>query len=440
MNEPKDNEQLAALATYLAGRRDAILKKWRQLVASDAELTSASALSRAQFYNHIPAVLDAFERELRALQSGETVEAREEQREGAADHGLHRWHHGYNQQEVMREWSHLHFCLSDELEEYVSALAKPESGFMLLVRQALARLFSNGIIESASRYARLQQLEAAARVHDLEQALAQLQELERSRAETWREAAHDLRGNLGVVKNVTQVLNYKDAPEPVRSEYLDMLQKGVDSLHALLDDLIILSRLEAGHEQRKIAAFDVGALLQELCAAMKPLASDGELFLEVEGPESLVVQGDAVKIRRIAQNLLLNAIKYTERGGLKVSWAEVETEGLRRWSLTVQDTGPGLKNGQVTPLARALKKSTEEAQEVEKQAQEAGSTSTHGEPAGTLPSQSAHRPEDQHPGEGIGLSIVRRLCELLDASLELETERGRGSTFRIIFPHRYDNT
>jgi signal transduction histidine kinase len=421
------------LAAYLAGRREAILEKWRRAVESDPELTSASALSRTQFYDHIPAVLDAFDKELCAQRSKETAEAAEEQKESAAEHGLHRWHHGYNQQEVMREWSHLHLCLVDELEDYASARRGPESVGLRFARRVLAQLCSYGVIESASRYARLQQVEAASRLRDLEEALAQLRELERSRAETWREAAHDLRGNLGVVKNVAEALSYKDAPERQRRESLTILQKGVASLHALLNDLITLSRLEAGHEQRQLEALDVAVLLQDLCAGMKPAADDRGLFLQVEGPASLPVQGDAVKIRRIAQNLLANGLKYTEQGGVKVSWGEAGTKGLKRWILSVQDTGPGLHGSQATPLARVLKESTEEAQAIEE-----AEPPTQAESAPALPSQSTRRPVDQTPGEGIGLSIVKRLCELLDASLELETEHGQGSTFRIIFPRRYD--
>lgn len=421
------------LAAYLAGRRAAILEKWRRAVESDPELTSASALSRTQFYDHIPAVLDAFEKELCARRSTDTAEAAEEQKESAAEHGLHRWHHGYNQQEVMREWNHLHICLVDELEDYASARRGPESDGVRLARRALTQLCNYGIIESASRYARLQQVEAAGRLRDLEEALAQLRELERSRAETWREAAHDLRGNLGVVKNVAEALSYQETPERQRSEALTILQKGVASLHSLLDDLVTLSRLEAGHERRQLEALDAAITLQELCAGMKPLADHRGLFLQVEGPASLPVQGDTVKIRRIAQNLLLNALKYTERGGVKVSWGETGTTGLERWILSVQDTGPGLQGSQVTPLARVLKESTDEAQAVEE-----AEPPTPAEFPAVLPSQSTRSPVDQTPGEGIGLFIVKRLCELLDASLELETEHGQGSTFRIIFPRRYD--
>jgi signal transduction histidine kinase len=439
MNQAKElNDQLVALASHLNQRRDRILATWRDEVTQDRRLTNTSALSSAQFYDHIPAILDAFQRNLSARETAEVLDATEDQKQIAAEHGLHRWHHGYNQQEVMREWGHLHLCLVRELESYDAAHLELPKDVLAFARLTLARLCSDGVNESASRYARMQQVEAASRVRDLERALAQLRELDRQRADTWREAAHDLRGELGVVKSVTEVLNDDRVPESQRGEFRMMLQQGVSSLQSLLEDLIMLSRLEAGHDQRKIARFDAGAMLQELCVAMKPMATERNLFIELDGPSLFMVQGDAVKTQRIAQNLLLNAIKYTEQGRVKVGWGEVAPDAYERWMLYVQDTGPGFEGGSVTPLAQAIKKSTEEVQVIEQVAQKAGQDSTFVAPAPVLSSESMQRPDYQAPGEGIGLSIVKKLCELLDASLEFDTKRGKGSTFRVLLPRRYE--
>jgi signal transduction histidine kinase len=439
MTEPAlPGDPLLALVSHLNSRRDGILEKWRTAVKDDSALSNASTLSSAQFYDHIPSILNSFERNLCARSQADAVAAAEAQQQLAADHGLHRWHYGYNQQEVMREWGHLHLCLVAELEEYDAAHPDVAHEVMAFARLTLAQLCSDGVNESAARYARLQQVEAAGRLHDLEQALTQLRTLERQRADAWREAAHDLRGKLGVVKNVTEILTDDRLPEPDRSEIGTMLQQSVESLHALLEDLIVLSRLDAGHDRRNITRFDAGAMLRDLCAAMKSAAKERNLFLESVGPQSFMVEGDSVKTQRIAQNLLLNAIKYTAQGGVKVGWSEVAPQTYERWMLYVQDTGPGFEDGSVTPLAQAIKKSTEEVQVVDQEAEKAGQDSTFVAPAPVLPSESKHRPDYQSPGEGIGLSIVKKLCELLDASLEFETERGKGSTFRVIFPRHYE--
>jgi len=439
------DEQLALLAARLSGRREAILRRWRDAAESDPELTTASALSRTQFYDHIPEVLDAFERLLSARDRADRREAKAERQEGAAGHGLHRWQQGYQQKEVMREWRHLHLCLVDELESYAAEQSTFEFPAMSKARRALAELCSEGVCESATQYARFQQAEAAGRVRDLEQALQDIGSLDRQRAEAWREAAHDLRGNLGAVKSATDLLHAADGAEPLQGRALTLLQKGVASLHALLNDLTSLARLEAGHEQRKVTPFDAAALLRDLCDNLQIQASERGLALEAEGPPTLRVEGDDVKTRRIAQNLVQNALKFTERGSVRVIWAEGSTEeDAERWTLCVQDTGPGLRAEGAAPLARALKRATKEARAVEERAVEEGAAerdgeaSTESEAAPTLASQSPQGRVHPAAGEGIGLSIVKRLCELLDASLELETSAGTGSTFRVIFPRRYE--
>jgi signal transduction histidine kinase len=312
---------------------------------------------------------------------------------------------------------------------------------MPAARRALLDLCSEGINESVTQYWRLHQSEASGHIHDLERALATLSELEQARAQAWREAAHDLRGSLSVVKGATSMLNQDDVPEPLRHEFHGLLQRGVASLQEMLNDLMSLARLEAGHEHPEITSFDAAVLLREFCANAQPLATRRDLFLKAEGPDSLEVQGDRAKIQRIAQNLLLNALKYTRHGGVTVSWgveSDVETD---RWMFCVQDTGPGLQAGPGAPLANQLYEATQTAREVDDkederlQEREAPAVS-----APTMASESMTLPAHQQPGEGVGLSIVKRMCELLDATLELETASGRGSTFRILLPRRYDRS
>ena len=82
----------------------------------------------------------------------------------------------------------------------------------------------------------------------------------------------------------------------------------------LLDDVTVLARLQAGQEERRVAPFDAAELLRRLCDDVRPLADAKKLSLALDGPATLTVEGDAVKVRRIAQNLLLNALKYTRAG------------------------------------------------------------------------------------------------------------------------------
>ena len=435
-NDEPDSAALKEVAEFLASRRESILTAWRRAVDLDPDLTTASTITRAQFIDHIPAVLDAFESRLAARHPGERARAREEQKESAAEHGLHRWQQGYNQPETMCEWGHLHLCLLHELETYQSQNPGVAPGVMQTAHRELVRLCSDGVTASASRYAHLQQREAESRVLELESALKQLQELEQARAEAWREAAHDLRGRAHAIASASAVLTRDGVPEQHRTRFSEMLRRSVQSLNKLLGDLMDQARLEAGHERRQIVHFDVAATLKEYGDTTRALATEKGLFLVAKGTTPLMVDGDPAKIQRIVQNLVLNALKVTERGGVQITWEASEDERRPQWSLCIQDTGPGFKRGSASPLERVLKRATDEAHEVEQKNLPPAQTNPQGDSAPTLASLTPAR--GQAPaGEGIGLSIVKRLCEMLDASLELESSEGEGTTFRIVFPRRY---
>jgi signal transduction histidine kinase len=390
-------------------------------------------LSRTQFYDHIPGMLDALHRRLESTTISDKLAATRDEATNAEGHGLQRWQQGYNEQEVMREWLWLNACLADELERYAADRPDLHPRVMSTAWRLVSQFLVGGMSESVSQYAHLQRADAAARLSTLEDAHRHLASLEQQRAEAWREATHDLRGNLSIVQNVASVLQIKSSAAPVLEKSLHMLERSVASLHSLLNDLTTQARLDAGHERRDVRSFDAAEALSDLCSASQPMAAEHGLYLKADGPPTLVVEGDRVKVCRIAQNLLLNALQYTKHGGIKVTW-EAAGSGTERWMLCVQDSGPGLGTQATTPLSVALDAATRDAQNSESASTSPGNDGIPA-PAPTLTSRSAD--ESERPREGIGLAIVKRLCELLDAALELQTEPGRGSTFRVTFPSRY---
>jgi signal transduction histidine kinase len=431
---PLIRAHLTALAEKLRTRRSTILHVWRQAVDQDPLSESGARLSRVQFFDHIPEILDAYEYRL-SRPGTDGGDAERDHRRLAAEHGVVRWQQGYRLQELMQDWGHLHFCLLEELERCAAEHPEVPLAAMSIARLRLTQLCNEGVSQSAIEYASLQEAEAAGRLQALEQALTRLQDMEQQRAQTWREAAHDLRGNLGVVKNVTAGLNRQGLPDESRARLQAMLKRGVDSLHLLLNDLVDLARLEAGHEQRQLSSFDASHLLRELCAGFMHLAEERSLFLKSEGDDTLDVEGDPIKVQRIAQNLVLNALRYTERGGVRVAWQAIDTVDARRWVLYVEDTGPGFAHGAVPAVVQVLKDGTQDLNAVERKGEQLGVPGPEIKPAPTLAAQSRSRP--QSAGEGVGLSIVKRNCELLDATLELETRPGQGTTFRVNFPRSY---
>lgn len=429
----KTIEQLALISVHLAERRAAILTAWRAAADADPAQTTVSFLSRVQFNDHIPPLLDAFESKLRARQGGTRAAAADEAKTREdVKHGLQRWQQGYRLSELMHEWGHLHLCLSKEVEAFAEQHPEISRETMATVHHELIGLISEGVNQSTGEYARLQQAEAAGHVQDLQQALAKVSEIEQRRGVWIRQAVHDLRTNVQSVSSAAAVLRETAIAENERLEFAALVQQGIGSVAAMLGDLMALARLEAGQERREIAVFDAAQLLGELCATMRPVALERNLFLKVDGPPVLNVEGDGGKLRRLLQNLVFNALKYTVHGGVTVSFGE-EKES---WWIIVKDTGPGLLAGPAAPIASGLKDATASARESdEKGAVSEGKKSTVlPVPAGDSVPASRHT---QQAGEGIGLSIVKRLCELLDASLELASSATVGTSFRVVFPRKY---
>ncbi len=219
------------------------------------------------------------------------------------------------------------------------------------------------------------------------QVLGKLRQQLRERGELLRSTSHDLRGNFGIIQGAATLLDMASTDEE-RAQMLSMLQRNLRQATQMLTELLDVARLEAGQEQRQIVPIRVAELLGGLVESVQPMADERQLWLRVDGHEDLTVEGDPVKVRRIAQNLLLNALKYTQTGGVTVSWGVAATPDY--WQLTITDTGPGL-------------------------------------------------PEENRSksGEGIGLIIVRQLCELLDCRMDIESQLGTGTRFQLLFPRQY---
>ena len=162
--------ELGALAAHLHQRREAMLAAWSRAAQGDSKLTTANTLSRAQFYDHMPNMLDALERELRSTQIGETLGASHDETINAEGHGLQRWQQGYNEQEVMREWIWLNECLADELEHYAAARPQVAPEVLSSAWRLVSRFLVTGMSESVGQYARLQRADASARLRALEEA------------------------------------------------------------------------------------------------------------------------------------------------------------------------------------------------------------------------------------------------------------------------------
>lgn len=418
-------QQLARLSDFFRQNREKILAEWRKAAEADPVQTTVNALSRAQFNDHIPQLLEIFEDELKLNAPLGIVQLHDEE----IKHGRQRWQQGYNLTELMHEWAHLHACMARVIGEFARAHPEVEGEVFHFAYANLLRYVGDGVIESTGQYARLAQAAAAANVKALKTALAQLQDIEARRADLFRQAVHDLRGNVQAAKLAAEILQAESIPPKDRAEFAASIEEGLAAVSVLLEELMQLARLEAGQEKRRFAALNAGELIRAFCTTLAPVAAAKKLSFVTEGPDDLAIEGDADKLRRILQNLIGNAVKYTDAGGVTISWGRES----KTWWLSIKDTGPGFSETGGPSMAESLQEATQDARDIPGDAD----VKIESQDPVIPPRIPLRKRSTVKPGEGVGLSIVKRLCELLDARIELESSAEAGTTFVIHFPLTY---
>jgi len=194
--------------------------------------------------------------------------------------------------------------------------------------------------------------------------------------------------------------------DPQRVAVTNILE-AAEQLRRLLQDLLDLTRLESGRLHLERAPFDLGALLADLAGPVAEAARRKGLTLEVEVAGDLPqVEGDPVRLKQVALNLLDNAVKYTSSGGwVKLrGWAEQSPAGVPLVRLAVADSGIGIKE--------------EDHERLFCMFEQADSSLTR-----------------RQPGTGLGLALVRRLVDLHGGRAWVESRgEGQGSTFHVELP------
>ena len=249
----------------------------------------------------------------------------------------------------------------------------------------------------------LLQHEKTALADKLEQARAELQREARAKSAFLANISHEVRTPLNGIIGTNALLGMTDLDERQR-RYNETVRHSAENLLAILNDMLDFSKLEAGRFQLDRTAFDPEQLVEDAVELVAPRvqAKGLELVVRVDLPVRRTLIGDPVRIRQILLNLLSNAVKFTERGLVAVSLTGAPGEGDFKPALRleVRDTGPG-----IDPEARArLFHSFEQAD---------GSITR------------------RYGGTGLGLAICKELVQLMDGRIEVESEKGAGSTFRV---------
>jgi signal transduction histidine kinase len=396
-------ETLRDLAEHIRTHQEALIDRWQRACKADGELELVSRLTRKQFRNNIPAAIDELCDALVA--DGGTPPGDGIARE-VARHGHHRWKQGFNLWQLIRDWGHFNQVLVNAIDDYFRERPPEDASRRSLALDRLAGYMTEAVGGSVRRFDELKRAEAASLAEDLADLRDEFERISQARGKMLRELAHDIRGGLAAVMSASDVLKLSAEGNQSLSSVLDIMERGIRSVSDMLESLRDLSRLEAGADPVELISVDIAEVLAELAAQHRGMAENKGVALHCDGPEHMRVCTDPRKVRRIVQNLLVNALQHTHEGAVHLSWASAKD----RWTIEVADTGPGIQDVVGSPVAREL--------------DEPDRSRSPSPPTKTL----------SYTGEGIGLTIVKRLCELLDAAVSLESELGKGTTVRVELP------
>jgi signal transduction histidine kinase len=241
---------------------------------------------------------------------------------------------------------------------------------------------------------------------DLRQAKDEAEQASRAKSQFLANMSHELRTPLNAIIGLAEMLR-DDARDLGQDDLLEPLQRihrAGSHLLKLINEILDLSKIEAGKFELQPESFDLAVLLKEAATTIQPLASKNRNRLEVRCPDDLgSARADATRVRQIVLNLLSNAAKFTEDGAVRLVARRCRRDGNAWVVVTVSDTGIGMSEEQVGRLFEEF-------------------------------SQADSATTRRFGGTGLGLAISRRLARLMGGEIEVESALGRGTTFRLWLP------
>ena len=270
----------------------------------------------------------------------------------------------------------------------VAAIALLAAILWAILRIRLARLHR--------RHAELEAI-VAERTSSLRAETERAEAASRAKSDFLANMSHELRTPLNAVLGFVQLMERRAGRDGIDREHLSIISRSGEHLLGLINEVLSLSKIEAGRAKRTDAPFDLGRLMRGLGELFQARArSKGlTLYIEVDASANVIVSGDEGKLRQIVLNLLGNAIKFTSRGSvvLRASWAD------DRASIEVEDTGPGIDQNELKDVFEAFAQT------------ESG----------------LHANE----GAGLGLAISRGLARIHGGDVSIESTPGEGTVVRV---------
>ena len=218
--------------------------------------------------------------------------------------------------------------------------------------------------------------------------------------------SHELRTPLNAILGYSQILEEEAAEEGFEhlSPDLQKIQIAGKHLLSLINEILDLSKIEAGRMELFLEEFNLDELLSEVVSTAQPLASNNGNQLEVHRSGMLgQVRSDATKLRQILFNLISNATKFTKDGRISVYTSSDRVNDRDWFTFEVQDSGIGMTSEQLQRVFRPF-------------------------------SQADNSTTRKYGGTGLGLAITKRFCEMLGGSVSVISNPGQGTTFSVRLP------
>lgn len=245
---------------------------------------------------------------------------------------------------------------------------------------------------------------------ELEEARNGAESANRAKSRFLANMSHELRTPLNAIKGYAELVQEElsERGEVSLVQDLDRICKAANIQLALVNDILDLSKIEAGKMLLHVEPFEMTSVIREVESVVRPLIAQKGNHLAIEGlPESCPMQSDQTRLKQVLINLLSNAAKFTEKGRVVLTIELTNHREQSAVSIRVADSGIGMTEEQMSRLFQAF-------------------------------SQADTMIVKRYGGTGLGLAIARQLAQLLGGELTVKSRLGEGSTFCLIIPRQIE--